>query len=101
MTRSWVGRGLAGALVAVALSGCSASVSVGGGLDTEKLERTIGDEFAKSVEGKIDVVCPDDVKLEEGNTFECTATADDGSTRQVKVTQKDDDGNVRFEDVKP
>lgn len=97
MTR--VGRGVAAAVAAVALGGCSGSVSVGRTLDTAKLEGKIRDELAKTVTGTIDVTCPRGVKIKEGDTFECTVKADDGSTGQVKVTQKDDKGNVNFESV--
>jgi hypothetical protein len=91
-----VRRAVAAASLVLALGGCS--VSVGGDtLDSAGLEEEIRKELAKQVTGEIDVSCPEDVKMKEGDTFQCTATADDGSTRQVQVTQKDGDGNVRFE----
>ncbi len=91
-----VRRALAAALLGLALGGCS--VSVGGDtLDSAGLEEEIRKEIAKEVDGEIQVSCPEDVKMKEGHTFQCTATADDGSTRQVQVTQKDGEGNVRFE----
>ncbi len=99
MTVRQVGRALAGLLVALLVVGCSASVSLGGDLDTDKLEDKIRDEFAKTVQGKIEVSCPSGVKVKEGATFECVATADDGSSRRVRVIQTDDEGNVRFEAV--
>jgi hypothetical protein len=98
MTMVGARRALAAALVALALGACSASVSVGGkNLDTAKLEDRISAEIDKQLNVKTDVSCPRNVKIKEGDTFECTAKADDGSTRQVQVTQKDDEGNVHFE----
>jgi Tfp pilus assembly protein PilP len=83
---------VAAALSALALVGCSASI------DTEDLE----DQIKQGVEAQTDVTvrsveCPDDVAPEAGSTFECTATADDGSTATITVTQKDDQGNVDWE----
>src|SRR4051794_20917383 len=34
------------------------------------------------------VACPDDVKVEKGDTFNCTLTAENGATGKVKVTQQ-------------
>lgn len=44
-----------------------------------------------------DVSCPSDVKVEVGATFECTATDANGTTWQLKLTQKDDRGTVTIE----
>jgi hypothetical protein len=32
-----------------------------------------------------------------GNTFDCTATDESGTTGAVRLTQKDDEGNVEWE----
>ena len=83
---------VAAALAALALVGCSATI------DTDDLE----DQIKQGVEAQTDaqvssVECPEDVAPEAGATFECTATADDGSTATITVTQKDDQGNVDWE----
>ncbi len=79
----------------VALAACSASVSVGGDLDTDKLENEVEKALRESnLDGQ--VTCPDDVKGEAGATFECTARVGD-ETHRVVVTQKDDEGNVSFD----
>jgi hypothetical protein len=99
MHRAWAGAILAGA-VAMAIGGCSASVSIGGKkIDAGKLERSI----SETVSGSVGVVpervdCPDDVALKKGHTFQCTARVN-GQDAAVRVTQSDDDGNVRFENV--
>jgi hypothetical protein len=35
------------------------------------------------------VDCPEDVEIEKGGTFECTAEAKSGATLTIKVTQRD------------
>ena len=45
----------------------------------------------------LSVDCPDEVDAEEGNTFECTAVGEDGSTATVEVTQTSDEGDIRWE----
>jgi hypothetical protein len=42
------------------------------------------------------VVCPDEVTIESGATFTCTATTDDGRSAEIEVTQDDDQGNVTW-----
>ena len=44
------------------------------------------------------VDCPEDIEVEAGSTFECSATGD-GVEWIVKVTQSDDQGNVEIEIV--
>lgn len=91
-------------VLALTLSGCSFEASIGSSdeLNTQKLE----DEIAKGIEEQTPVIvesveCPDDMKQEEGRNFECKATADDGSSRQVRVVQTDDDGNIDWELINP
>lgn len=93
MRMTCVPRVVAVAAVAVAVGGCSGSVSVGRTFDRAKLEGKIKNELAKSMKGTIDVTCPRGVKIKAGDTFQCTVKAGD-STAHVKVTQKDDQGNV-------
>ena len=90
------------ALVLCALLGasCSFSASVGGGgqLDTEKVEPEIATGIEAQTDVELDSVeCPDDVDMEQGNDFECTATATNGDTAPVSVTQDDDEGNISWE----
>ncbi len=87
--------------IVLGLTGCSfnSSYSIGGGgLDTEQAERVIaaGIEEQTGATG-VQVSCPEDVPMEQGNVFTCTATTADGETGTVTVTQTDDDGNVDWE----
>jgi hypothetical protein len=78
------------------LSGCSASVSVGNELETAEAEQLIADDLEEQSDKTWSVECPDEVKVEEGGEFECSAEADDGETVTAKVTQDDDEGNVSW-----
>jgi hypothetical protein len=83
---------LVAALVALTLGACSRTV------DTSELEGQIASELqAQAGVTPSSVDCPDDVQAEAGATFTCTATADDGSTATITVTQQDDQGNLRWE----
>ena len=42
------------------------------------------------------VECPDDMKAEEGKTYECTVTAPGGREATAKLTMIDDEGRFRF-----
>jgi hypothetical protein len=46
------------------------------------------------------VTCPDTREVKANDTFECTAAPQGGGRLVVKVTQKDDQGNVNWEVVK-
>lgn len=92
-------RALAAALLAAAaLAGCDASFSLGGDkLDTDKAEREITKGIKDQTGVDAAVVCPEDVDLEAGATFICTATPKTGGrSANVLVTQKDDQGNVSW-----
>ena len=87
-------------LIAMGISACSFSVSVGGGddLNTNNLEREIATELEQQTGVKAeDVSCPDDIKIEKDHTFQCTATADDGSRAEIEVEQLDDESNVHWQ----
>jgi len=66
-------------------------------LDAQQLDQKI----ASDMQAKLDltgvtVSCPDDVKVQTGGTFTCTATGSDGKTMTLEVTQNDDRGNVGY-----
>ncbi|MCA1701404.1 MAG: DUF4333 domain-containing protein [Actinobacteria bacterium] len=79
----------AGALLA--LAGC-------GSIDATKTENAVKQEIARSIGAKLrSVECPEDIPLERGRNFVCTAIGADGTRAPVPVTQTDDAGNVEFE----
>lgn len=80
------------ASAAFGLSACGSKV-----LDEEKAQKVIASELEKTagVTG-ITVKCPSDQDVKKGATFTCKAIAADKTTADVKVVQKDDEGNVRF-----
>ncbi|HEX2233837.1 MAG TPA: DUF4333 domain-containing protein [Thermoleophilaceae bacterium] len=82
---------LACVTVAAALAGCGSQQ-----LDTAEAERTIADRLGKQAGTKVTINCPDDVEIKKGDTFTCDAKARK-DTAKVKVTQLDDEGNVRWQ----
>lgn len=83
---------------AATLAGCSVSVG-GSDLDTGDVETEIQEGLTDEGIDGATVECPEDIEAEEGNEFTCTATATDGSTAQILVTQTDDDGSFRWRTV--
>jgi hypothetical protein len=82
---------LAAAATALGLAACGSQQ-----LDTAEAERTIADRLGEQAGTKVRVECPDDVELKKGDTFNCEAKAR-RDTAKVKVTQLDDEGNVRWQ----
>jgi Domain of unknown function (DUF4333) len=84
---------------AAALLGCLAMLLTGCTryLDTTEVESELEKGVAQRADGlDVQVDCPDDIEAKQGENFECTATADDGSKAKIEVTQEDDKGNVRW-----
>jgi hypothetical protein len=70
-------------------------------LNTDDVESRLEDRVAERVDGlELEVDCPDMLKARKGVTFDCTATAHDGSRATIEVVQEDGDGNVRWEITK-
>jgi uncharacterized lipoprotein len=81
---------LACATIVVLLAGCGTQQ-----LDTAEAERTIGDRLGEQARTKVTINCPEDVEIKKGDTFTCDAKARN-DTAKVRVTQLDDEGNVRW-----
>ena len=63
------------AALVVAAGACSKT------LDTEGLETTLKEQIEAETASTITGVdCPDDIEVETGGTFECTATEESGAT---------------------
>ena len=83
----------AATLVAVILVavGCTKS------LDTSSLESELKTQVENQLNASgLTVSCPDNIKVEAGGTFECTASDPSGQSVTIEVTQKDDQGNVTW-----
>lgn len=74
---------------ALALSACTFTASAGG-LDTAAVERDIEAGVQEQNDLTVTVDCPDQVPVQEGDSFECTLTTEDGSTQPVSVLQEPD-----------
>jgi hypothetical protein len=80
------------ATLALAAAACTKSLDTGG------LETKLQDQIEVQTGSTITTVdCPDDIKVESGGTFDCTATDDSGATFTIEVVQTDDKGNVSWE----
>ncbi|MGF1604637.1 MAG: DUF4333 domain-containing protein [Thermosynechococcaceae cyanobacterium] len=67
-------------------------------LNIEKLEGLVKKEFAEQTGIAVKAVtCPEDIKIEAENAFDCDIEAEDGQKLKAKVTQKDDEGNVKWD----
>jgi len=77
------------ALLAVAAGACTKT------LDTDGLESQLQADIEQQTSTTItSVTCPEDVKVEAGLSFDCTAEEEGGTTFTIEVTQRDDQGNV-------
>lgn len=65
-------------------------------LNMDDVESGIQDGLNEQLDADAEVDCPDERDAEEGDTFECSVTAD-GDELTVRVEQRDDEGNVRWE----
>ena len=82
-------------ILMLVVTGCS--FSAGGTLDIDRLESEIATGIEQQTGASVTVECPDEVKIEQGNTFDCAVTDEEGTSATVRVTQKDDEGNVEWE----
>ncbi|WP_354700971.1 hypothetical protein DSM112329_01265 [Paraconexibacter sp. AEG42_29] len=84
---------LTAAVAAAALAaGCGETT-----IDADKAQKIIREEVAKQVGTTVkEVKCPEDEVAKKGDTFTCLVTGADGTKGDALVTQKDDEGNVRF-----
>lgn len=84
-------------ILTVVLTGCDGSLTVTRSIDVDRLETTLTDGLTEQFGATIQSVeCPDEIAMEAGDEFECTATDDQGNTGVVTVTQDDDEGNITW-----
>lgn len=80
---------LAIAAVAFALLACQSKIN------QKKLDKIITKMFDKQLSLEVsEIDCPEDVKIKEGETFECEVTVEPSGTIPVVVEMTDDDGSV-------
>lgn len=85
---------IAAVLASLAVAGC------GGSIDDAKLEAELEKGIERQAGVKIaSVSCPEGRALKQGDVFNCTATTTGGDRHTIKVTQRDDKGNVGWEVV--
>jgi hypothetical protein len=78
--------------VSVLLGACSMTVT----LNADQLEQAVATGISQQTGLTMTVTCPDDRPMQQGDVFTCTATAADGTSRTVEVTQTDAAGNVTW-----
>ena len=79
-------------VIVVVFAGCGETT-----IDADKLEGEIAQGVEKQTGTRdVEVDCPDDVKTEDGGSFECDVTAPGQVKAKAAVTQTDDDGNVTW-----
>jgi len=80
------------ALFAIATAACNPT------LDDSALEQQISSGITEQTgTGVATIDCPSGRPLQAGDTFNCTATTDDGTTLTITVVQNDNQGNVHWE----
>ena len=85
----------------LALGGCGSSDDSSTGntttIDPTRVEKAIEVSVAEQSRRMSIVVCPTGIKREKGKKFNCIATLGSGDKYPFEVTQKDDRGNVHYE----
>ncbi len=67
-------------------------------LDTGDAEKKIADGVQEQQDYEPESVdCPEDMKAEKDETYECTVKAPGGKEATAKITMLDDEGRFRFE----
>lgn len=91
-----LGAVLALALVPLSVLGCGETV-----IDSAKTEGAIEANLERSVGQKVaSVECPSGVKVEKGNTFECTVKLKNGKTEMAMLKILNSEADVELTDIK-
>lgn len=93
---------LAGALALLAVAGCgsdngTSSVPKTTTIDPTRVEKAIEVSVAEQSHRMSIVVCPAGIARVKGKSFNCVATLSQGDKYPFRVTQKDNKGNVHYE----
>jgi hypothetical protein len=85
---------LLGGLLALAAVGCNTTLT----LDDQALEGKISQDYEAQIGvGLTTVDCPSDRPLQQGDTFTCSATTEQGENLVITVTQTDSAGTVHWQ----
>jgi hypothetical protein len=93
----------AGGLALLVLAGCGSSTTTTvtapktTTIDPTRVEKAIEVSVAEQSHRLSIVVCPTGIKRQKGKTFNCIATLSQGDKYPFRVTQKDNHGNVHYE----
>jgi hypothetical protein len=83
---------LAALCAALAVAGCGEKK-----LNAESVETQIRAEIEQKTRADVKAVaCPEDRPVKQGDVFSCTVTLANGFKAPVRVTQGDDEGNLRW-----
>ncbi|MEA2151344.1 MAG: hypothetical protein QOD69_3174 [Solirubrobacteraceae bacterium] len=93
---------LAGALALLVLAGCGGGSSSSSPprtttIDPTRVEKAIEVSVAEQSHRMSIVVCPTGIRRAKGKSFNCVATLSQGDKYPFRVTQKDNRGNVHYE----
>jgi hypothetical protein len=94
---------LIGVVVLLALAGCgndsttATTVPNTTTIDQTRVEKAIEVSVAEQSHRLSIVVCPTGIKRKKGKAFNCIATLSQGDKYPFRVTQKDNKGNVHYE----
>lgn len=102
MMRMTANLALAGALALLVLAGCGGDGSNPSApktttIDPTRVEKAIEVSVAEQSHRLSIVVCPTGIRREKGKSFNCVATLSQGDKYPFRVTQKDNQGNVHYE----
>jgi len=79
--------------LALCVTGCEKK------LEQASVQNSITDAYKKVDLPLKTVTCPADKPMKKGVSFDCDAVTNDGEKTTIKVTQKDDEGNLGFKPV--
>ena len=88
---------LAVGVASAALTGCGGGSSTADTIDPTRVEKAIEVSIIEQSKKLSVVVCPTGQAKKAGATFICVATLQSGERFPFEVTQKDGDGNLRYE----
>ena len=94
---------LVGVVMLLALAGCgnddstATTVPKTTTIDPTRVEKAIEVSVAEQSHRMSIVVCPTGIKRQKGKSFNCIATLSQGDKYPFRVTQKDNQGNVHYE----